>query len=341
MPSSPIRVAVVLGLASSLLFLAGCSKDEPAADAASPSPAATPASASPPASPTPTPTPKPKQVKASDNFDKVTVTGGFGKEPKVKVESPWAIDKTRTKVLEPGDGPVVGEGQSVEVNYYGVNGRTGKKFDDSFSRGQPVAFSLAQVVPGFSKGLTGQRQGSRVLIAMPGKDGYDPAGGSPQAGIEVGDTLIFVVDLVGGQLAGPKGSTVQPKEGLPTVRDKAGTPEITIPEGAPPTDLQVQPLIKGKGKKLGANDAITFNYLWVRWSDGKVLEESYSSKPASAPLSGLLPGMVKGLAGQTVGSRVLLVIPPSDGYPDGNATPSINPGETLVMVVDLLFTQSQ
>jgi peptidylprolyl isomerase len=236
---------------------------------------------------------------------------------------------------------VVGEGQSVEVNYYGVNGRTGKKFDDSFSRGQPVAFSLAQVVPGFSKGLTGQRQGSRVLIAMPGKDGYDPMGGSPQAGIEVGDTLIFVVDLVGGQLAGPEGSTVQPKAGLPIVTDKRGTPEITIPESAPPTALQVQPLIKGKGKKVGANDAITFNYLWVRWSDGKVLEESYSGQPASTPLSGLLPGMVKGLEGQTVGSRVLLVIPPSDGYPDGNATPSIKPGETLVMVVDLLFAQSQ
>ena len=64
-------------------------------------------------------------------------------------------------------------------------------------------------------------------------------------------------------------------------------------------------------------------------------------KPATAELSGLLPGMVKGLTGQTVGSRVLLVIPPADGYPDGNATPSIKPGETLVIVADVLFTQSQ
>jgi peptidylprolyl isomerase len=244
-------------------------------------------------------------------------------------------------VLEPGKGPVVGPGQSVEVNYYGVNGRTGKTFDESFSRGQPVAFSLAQVVPGFSKGLTGQRQGSRVLIAMPGKDGYDASGGSPQAGIEVGDTLIFVVDLVDVQMAGPKGTTVQPKAGLPAVADKGGKPEITIPESKPPTALEVQPLIKGKGKKVGANDAITFNYVWVRWSDGKVLEESYGGQPANAPLSGLLPGMVKGLEGQTVGSRVLLVIPPADGYPDGNPTPSVKPGETLVMVVDLLFVQSQ
>jgi peptidylprolyl isomerase len=333
---------VVLGLASSLLVLFGCSKDKPAADAGSPSPAATPTSASPSASSSSaSPTPKPKSIKASNNFDKVSVTGAFGEAPKVKVDSPWAIDKTRTKVLQAGKGPLVGEGQSVEVNYYGVNGRTGKKFDESFTRGQPIGFSLAQVVPGFSKGLAGQRQGSRVVIAMPGKDGYDQMGGNPQAGIEVGDTLIFVVDLVGVQLPGPEGAAIPPKAGLPTVSEKGGKPEITIPESAPPTSLEAQPLIKGKGKKVGANDTVTFNYLWARWSDGKVLEQTYGSKPATTQLSGLLPGMAKGLEGQTVGSRVLLVIPPADGYPDGNATPSIKPGETLVIVVDLLFTQSQ
>jgi peptidylprolyl isomerase len=333
----------MLGLASSLLLLFGCSKDKaaetppasPSSSAASPS--ATPSAPTPSASKTP----KPKPIKASDNFDKVQVTGGFNETPKVKVDSPWAIDKTRAKVLDPGDGPVIGEGQSVEVNYYGVNGRTGKKFDESFSTGKPIGFSLAQVVPGFSKGLVGQRQGSRVLIAMPGKDGYDPMGGNPQAGIEVGDTLIFVVDLVGAQLPGPEGTTVQPKAGLPLVTDKGGRPEVTIPESAPPTTLQVQPLIKGKGKKVGANDTVTFNYLWVRWSDGKVLEQTYGGKPATTQLSSLLPGMVKGLTGQTVGSRVLLVIPPADGYPDGNATPSVKPGETLVLVVDLLFAQGQ
>ncbi len=335
---------MVLGLASSLMLLFGCGNDKPAETPTSASPS-TPAAS--PSAPSATPsasaskTPKPKSIKASNNFDKVAVTGSYGKEPKVKVDSPWAIDKTRTEVLEPGKGPVIGEGQSVEVNYYGVNGRTGKKFDESFTRGQPIAFSLAQVVPGFSKGLVGQRQGSRVLIAMPGKDGYDAAGGSPQAGIKVGDTLIFVVDVVDVQLSAPEGTKVQPKAGLPTVADKAGKPEITIPETTPPTALEAQPLIKGKGKKIGANDVITFNYVWVRWSDGKVLEESYGGKPASAELSGLLPGMVKGLQGQTVGSRVLLVIPPADGYPDGNATPSLKPGETLVILVDLLFAQSQ
>ena len=145
----------------------------------------------------------------------------------------------------------------------------------------------------------------------------DPSGGNPQAGIELGDTLIFVVDLVGVQLAGPEEMT--PKAGLPTVTEKAGQPEITVPKTDPPAQLQVQPLIKGKGKEVGPNDTITFDYRWVRWSDGKLLEESYSGEPANAALSGLLPGMVQGLTGQTVGSRVLLVIRPPTATP--TATP--------------------
>lgn len=337
----PAKVLTVLALSGSLL-LAACGEDEAATPSPSPSAPASTAAPTPSASPsaTPSPTPTPKPIKASSDFDAVTVTGDYGKAPKVSVKSPWAIDKTRTKVITESKGAVVEEGQTVEVNYYGVDGRTGKTFDESFTRGAPIAFSLAQVVPGFSKGLVGQRQGSRVVIAMPGKDGYDASGGNPQAGIEVGDTLVFVVDLVTVQLAGPEGTEVKPKAGLPTVVDKDGAPQITVPKTDPPTTLQVQPLIKGKGRKVGENDQITFNYRWVRWNDGKLLEESYGAEPAQAALSGLLPGMVKGLTGQTVGSRVLLVIPPAEGYPDGNATPSIAPKETLVMVVDLLFTQS-
>ncbi len=339
---SPVQVMTALGLSASLL-LAACGDEDSASPSPSPSaPASTGApSVSATPAPTPTPTPTPKPVKPSNNLDNLRVSGAYGKPPKVTVKAPWAIDKTRTKVLVPGKGDVVKAGQSVEVNYHGVDGRTGKMFDESFTAGQPVPFKLDQVVPGFGKGLVGQRQGSRVVIAMPGADGYDASGGNPQAGIEVGDTLIFVVDLVAVELSGPQGSAVPPKAGLPTVAEKDGQPQITLPKTAPPTTLQVQPLIKGAGKEVGESDTVTFDYRWVRWSDGKLLEESYTGEPATSELPGLLPGMAKGLVGQTVGSRVLLVIPPADGYPDGNPTPSIGPNETLVMVVDLLFTRGQ
>ncbi|HEX8488118.1 MAG TPA: FKBP-type peptidyl-prolyl cis-trans isomerase [Propionibacteriaceae bacterium] len=335
MRSYPPKCLLALGLSSALLLLGACGsdKDDPAASA---SPSA-PVSAAPSPSASASAAPK---IKASTNLDAVKVSGDYGASPKVTVKAPWAIDKTRTEVLKKSDGPVVKTGQSVEVNYFGVNGRTGKKFDDSYSRKASVAFNLEQVVPGFKKGLIGQRQGSRVLVAMPGADGYDASGGSEQAGIKVGDTLIFVIDVVSTQLSGPEGAKVEPKAGLPTVTDKDGKPSITVPKTAAPKALQVQPLIKGSGKKIAPTDTITFNYRWVAWKDGRLLEDSYSGTPGSAALSGLLPGMQQGLVGQTVGSRVLLVVPPALGYPAGNEKPKIDKDETLVFVVDLLFTQA-
>ena len=52
------------------------------------------------------------------------------------------------------------------------------------------------------------------------------------------------------------------------------------------------------------------------------------------------PGRQKALGGRKVGSRVLVVGPPAEGYPQGNATPRVHPGETLVFVVDVLFTSA-
>jgi len=332
---------VGVGLSAVLLALGACGKDSDPAASASPASSASasdPASASPSASASASPSAAP--IIPSKNFDAVKVEGAYGKSPKVTVKSPWAIDQTRTEVLQPSNGPIVQTGSTVEVNYYGVNGRTGKKFDDSFSRGQSIAFPLDQVVPGFSKGLQGQHQGSRVVIAMPGVDGYDASGGSPDAGINVGDTLVFVVDIVAVPLTAPAGTAVPPKAGLPTVAVADGKPVVTVPKTDPPKSLVVQPLIKGKGKTVAQADSVTINYTWVDWSSGQVLEQTYGAKPATAALASLVPGLQKGLVGQKVGSRVLVVVPPAEGYPQGNATPKVDPGETLVFVVDVLFTSS-
>ena len=252
-------------------------------------------------------------------------------------KAPWGIDKTRSKVLSQGKGATVRKTGTVEVNYQGVNGRTGKVFDESFSRKQSIAFPLNQVIPGFQKGLEGQKVGSRVLIAMPGKDGYDSAGGSPQAGIQKGDTLIFVVDVVATTLSGPEGKTVAPKAGLPKVSDSGGKPDISAPKGNPPSKLQVAPLIQGTGKAVAASDNVTVHYRAVSWKTGKVVDDNYGKEPETGPLAQLIPGWQQGLKGQKVGSRVELVVPPELAYPDGNDKPKIAKGDTLVYVVDILF----
>jgi peptidylprolyl isomerase len=54
----------------------------------------------------------------------------------------------------------------------------------------------------------------------------------------------------------------------------------------------------------------------------------------------IVPGFIKGLVGQTVGSQVVIVMPPADGYgATGNSQAGISGTDTLVFVVDILKTQ--
>ena len=300
------------------------------------------ASASPAASATPSgsATPKPTIV-PSTNTDAITVTGEFGKTPTVTVPSPWAIDTSQARVLIPGTGPELTATSMVEINYHGVNGRSGQVFDESFSSGQTATFPLTGVITGFATTLKGQKVGSRVLIAITGPDGYDQAGGSPDAGIEVGDTLIFVVDIISATLPGPSGASVTPAAGLPTVTGDLNKPVVTVDSKAtPPTTLVVQPLITGTGRKLGANDGIQVNYAEVAWSTGKVVKQTYGYQPVTGTLDATVPGWKDGLVGQTVGSRVLLVVPAAQAYPGGNRKIGVKEGETMVYVIDILFSQA-
>jgi peptidylprolyl isomerase len=137
---------------------------------------------------------KPPEIN-STSLDDVTVTGKFGDEPKVEFEPAMSVEKTEVEVLSEGDGEKVPAGAQVKVNYQGLNGRTGEEFDSSWTSGQPATFSLAQVVPGFTKAIEGQNVGSRVLVAIPPADGYGPTG-SPQAGIQGTDTLVFTIDII-------------------------------------------------------------------------------------------------------------------------------------------------
>jgi peptidylprolyl isomerase len=85
----------------------------------------------------------------------------------------------------------------VTVDYYGEVYGGDKAFDESYSK-QPVTFALGTggLIKAWDQGLVGVNQGSRVMLIVPSDHGYG-AQGSPQAGIKGGDTLVFVVDVLG------------------------------------------------------------------------------------------------------------------------------------------------
>ncbi len=255
-------------------------------------------------------------------------------QPEVTIPTPWGIDKTQAKVLRPGGDQKLNKDSTATLNYVGLNGRTGEIFDSSYERGAPATFPLQGVVPGFAEGLTGQSVGSRVLIAMPSEDGY--AEGNPDAGIEKGDTILFVVDIISANFEEAAGDAVAPAAGLPSVTMAGDAPEITIPEGATkPTDLVVQPLITGTGAPVTATSSIQVKYRSWQWDTGAIVEDAW--RPQQGPLADLIEGWKQGLTGQPVGSRVMLVVPPELAYPDGSPEIELEAGKTLVYVIDVLY----
>lgn len=332
----------VSGLVVALLtlFLAACHASSSATSSASPTStqfiptasasASVSASASASAHPSITP---------STTLDGITVTGDLGKLPTVKIPAPWGIDKTQAKTLIQGTGPEVTAGSMIEVNYWGANGYTGSVFDESFTAGKPISYAVSGFIAGFQTGVIGQKVGSRVLIGITGPDGYDSSGGNANIGIEVGDCLVFLVDIISVSATGPSGSTVTPPAGLPTVSADLKAPTVTIDTKAtPPSALVVQPLIKGTGKAVTAASTVRVDFTEYAWSTGKVVKQTYGYSPLDGALSSTIPGWQAGLVGQTVGSRVLLVVPPAQAYPSGNPRIDVKPGETMVYVIDILFS---
>jgi peptidylprolyl isomerase len=333
-------LAVVLGAVGIFLIA-------PSEDAVTPT--AAPSPAAPAASPTPAASPEPVATGKIGNINDVKVTGSG--TPTLQAPTPFIVAKTTKRVLKTGTGKAATTGQRLTIDFLGVNGKDGKSFNSSFGKPEPVTFTLGDpsLLKGMSTGLTGVNVGSRVLLAIPPAEAYGP-GGSPDQGIGPTDTLLWVIDVKSAvtpvkPLTRAAGTAVKPKAGLPTVAlDSAtGKPTVTIPKTAAPTSLVVQPLITGKGTKVTKGQTITVNYTGLIWATSKEFDSSWTSgKPATFPIGtgGVIPGWDKGLVGQTVGSQVLLVIPPADGYgAAGQSSAGISGTDTLVFVVDILAAQ--
>ncbi len=126
-------------------------------------------------------------------------------------------------------------------------------------------------------------------------------------------------------------------DNLPTVTTNMGeAPTIGAPSGTPPTTLESKDIVVGTGAEVLPTSTITFHYTLMTWSNGALIESSWSSgSPATYPLSNLIVGWQQGIPGMKVGGRRLLVVPPDLGYGAQGSGP-VGPNETLIFVVDLI-----
>lgn len=268
----------------------------------------------------------------SGNFPSVSgedtpvIAAGTGSEPTSKV---------LVKTLKQGDGAVVCPGATIKANYVGALW-DGTVFDSSYKRGEPSEFSLNQVVKGWTYGLAHTHVGDRVELVIPASLGY---GDRANAKIPANSTLVFVVDIVGvatqdiaddSVLSGGVATGEDLPAGI-TVTGEPGTePTLAIDESvAAPTERKIYTIYKGSGEELADGESFLYKAVVGGFGASGQTQSSWSQAPVEEAVT------TAGLAGYTVGSRIVLVVPIAAQQAQSGA-----PAQANVMVVDIVGTTS-
>jgi peptidylprolyl isomerase len=283
---------------------------------------------------------------ATKNADAaVTVAGAFGTTPVVSIPKLKASNQLTVKTIIQGTGATVTKTDSMAANFvlYFWDGTTSTLKANTFTTNPTMIGGT--MLPGLETALIGQKVGSRILAVIPPADAYGSSGNS-QLGITGTTTLVFVIDVIKSYANTASASGTQESNGggtLPTVSAHPGSaPTVTIPSSKPPTTLVAKTLIRGTGPKVAKGQFIVAQYTGYIWRTKKVFDSSWSSGAPfgfvmDATPEQVISGWDSGLAGQTVGSRVMLVIPPKDGYGSAGASQvGITGTDTLVFVVDII-----
>ena len=261
--------------------------------------------------------------------DTPVIAAGKGSEP---------TDKVLVKTLKQGDGAVVCPGATIKANYVGALW-DGTVFDSSYQRGDAAEFSLNQVVKGWTYGLAHTHVGDRVELVIPASLGY---GGQARGNIPANSTLVFVVDIVGvatenladeSVLSGATATGEELPAGITVSGEPGVEPTLTIDESvAAPTERKTYTIYKGTGEALTDDQTFLYKQVVGGFGANGQTQSSWSQDALQAPV-----GQAE-VAGVTVGSRILIVVPiPPQEAQSGQEAP---PAQATVFVVDIVGTSS-
>jgi len=176
----------------------------------------------------PTPPPSPNAVPVTDG-------------PVIEGTKKDIFDGIISEDLKLGAGYEVKTGDTVVAHYHGTLKDGGKVFDSSFDRGVPASFPLANVIPGWQKGVPGMKVGGVRRLTIPAKHAYGEAG---RPGIPPNSDLVFIIQLV---------------DALQTTDIKVGDGEEVGPQAV----TIVAFTLKGEDGKEVASATKDKPYIWI------------------------------------------------------------------------------
>lgn len=288
-------------------------------------------------------------VLAAGDFAKITVTPGKDAKtaPTIALASkPFRVKDTQHRVLTPGTGAAIADTSIVTANWARFSGVDGAPMGSSHG-GQPASIEMGKdtaTVPGFVEVLKGQKVGTRALVALPASKILNEA--QLAKGMTLDDTVLYVIEVTGAQpvLEKATGAAVPPKAGLPTVEvpeDTKQPAKVTVPGPTPLKETLLQPLITGTGPKVAKGQTVRVRYTGTTWrAPNEPFDYSGKSPKTTVDFPIGAGRLIKAwdnlIPGQTVGSRLLLVVQPADGYgPEGDGS-KIKGDDVLIFVMDIL-----
>jgi peptidylprolyl isomerase len=280
------------------------------------------------------------------SLSSVTIEGKQGEKPKVTFDGRLDGSKEEIETLVKGDGETVADGDTVQANWWIGNGFTEEEAQSTYAEGgAPQSVEVSEdILPFLRETMIGHKVGDRVVLLTSAEKAYGETGNA-SIGIGNKDAVLAIVDIMGRKetvppLDGPQGEEKKPASWAPTLVEKDGvvTGFDFTNAHKPSGKLIATTLVKGDGAKVKSGQTLTVDYLGQVYDAKKPFDESFSGEPAEFPIGvgQVIKGWDERLVGRTVGSRVILEIPPADGYPDGNESAGIKKTDTLFFVVDIL-----
>jgi FKBP-type peptidyl-prolyl cis-trans isomerase len=260
----------------------------------------------------------------------VSVSGPFAGSVTASFPTPLNAADLQVSVLTEGDGPTIYDGDIVDFKVTGYDGTSGALGLPTEDNSQKVLSDTP--IQDFLRCVT---VGSRLSVVVP-----------PAKGAGEGSSLIFVIDVVNSYYGKAVGAINAPQAGFPSVVTAPhGEPGITILATPAPTDLSYTTLVTGTGPEIAAGDTVKLQYTAVDWTSKTVAGSSWSEGqglPVARTLTsydastgmGIGAGALKALIGKTVGSQVMVIMPPKSYA--GGLDFSASSGSTLVIVYDIL-----
>lgn len=264
----------------------------------------------------------------------VTAKGELGKKPTVSFKTPMTVEDNSYVVLQKGDGAQIEDGDRVCSQGIAISVKDGTELASSWEKNTPdcsLVLEKGTVSDAYYELLKGRKLNTTIAYGV---------NDSNSSGTSYIMALTYVSKSKDLTKATGDEVTDIPSDLPKVTRAKNGKPSINMNGYKGSSKLVSQALIKGKGKEVTNNNTVKVKYTgWLL--DGTQFDSSWDKNTTleADTYSGgnhqVIEGWQQAMVGQTVGSQVLMVIPPNLGYGD-TAQGSIPANSTLIFVVDIL-----